>query len=474
MRCLLALVVAAVVLAVVLWWVVFRPAPKPPEPLRASPLAGLGSSADQPSLAPDGSRVAFISNLEQATNLDVYVTPVGRGAALRLTRHPAREYSPAWSADGRRIAFLRAAHGAASPSDVVVMPVAGGPERKVGEVRLQPDSPFLPGPFLCWTPDSSALVITDRETPEDRPSLFLLSVETGAKRRITSPPLGTPGDSGPSFSPDGHTLAFARFVGFAVGDIYVLPLTAEFLPAADAGRRTYENRFNAMTAWTPDGKEIVYSSYWGGRYGLYRVKSGGPEAPQRLETVGQDGTFPSLSAQARRLVYARGRAGAEAFHGFADLAPDGKRRAFASTRSGQLEVWTCAADGADCAQRTSLGAGFSGFPRWSPDGQYLVFFSNVAGQNEVYVIPASGGRPRRLTEDPGDDILPAWSPDGRWMYFLSSRTGRYQAWKVRAFGADLRPVQVTRQEEAAAAGRIGSFTRVEAQAGELMVVDQFR
>ncbi len=461
---LLALV--ATLLGGLIWWLL-RPGDAPPPPLTAARLSGLRGYVDQPALSPDGSRVAFISNREERENIDVYVKPVGGGAVVRLTTHPAVECSPAWSPDGRWIAFLRAARGSfQAPSDVVMIPASGGPERKVAEVNVQPDWYFLPGPFLAWAPDATAVVVCDRGLPEEPAGLFWLSVETGSKQRLTTPPFGAPGDSGPAFSPDGRTLAFARFRGFGVSDIYVLPLTVALTPERDAERRTYENRFSAMPAWTPDGKEIVYSSWSGEGYVLHRVKSGGPEVPETLGNAGQGGTYPALSARARRLVYVRSTDGenirgiqlagmggqareyqppinSERFDGFPDFSPDGKRIAFTSARSGSLEIWSCASEGGECAQLTSLKAGFTGFPRWSPDGEYLAFFSNVEGQNEVFIIPAGGGRPRRLTDDPADDILPAWSRNGDWIYFASARTGRYQVWKVEAAGSLGSPAQVT-------------------------------
>lgn len=485
MRCLMVvLILVAVVVGVGLLMYRFL-APPPP---RAVPVADLGAYADQPSLSPDGRQVAFVSDRDQAGNLDVYVKPLGQGRPIRLSSHPAVEYSPAWSADGRWIAFLRAVRGLGARSEVVVIPARGGTERKLAEVSVRPGPYFLPGPFLCWTPDSAALVVTDQAWPEAPAALHLLSVETGAKRQLTTPPLGAPGDSGPSFSPDGRALAFARSVGFAVGDIYVMPLTAEFTPAGDPQRRTYENRFLAMTAWSPDGKWVLYSSSSGGKYGLYRVKSAGPEAPGPLQGAGEGARFPSVSARARRLVYARWRAAedvwklapgtrpqavitGEGLDGFADLSPDGQKLAFTSARSKSLEVWVCAIDGKNRAQMTYLQAGFTGFPRWSPDGQYLAFFSNVEGQNEIYVIPAIGGRPRRLTEDPGDDIFPMWSREGRTIYFASNRGKGYQVWKVFLLGADARPVQVTQQGGLAAAesgdGRFLYYSRGAGRLSEL-------
>jgi dipeptidyl aminopeptidase/acylaminoacyl peptidase len=57
------------------------------------------------------------------------------------------------------------------------------------------------------------------------------------------------------------------------------------------------------------------------------------------------------------------------------------------------------------------------------------------------VVDAAGGRPRRLTGEPGRNQWPAWSRDGQWIYFQSDRTGTWQTWKVPAAGGTA--VQVT-------------------------------
>lgn len=58
----------------------------------------------------------------------------------------------------------------------------------------------------------------------------------------------------------------------------------------------------------------------------------------------------------------------------------------------------------------------------------------MEGQLEIYVMSAEGGRPIRLTTDPGVDWRPYWSRDGKWIYFTSSRTGQFQVWKILADG----------------------------------------
>jgi tricorn protease-like protein len=82
-----------------------------------------------------------------------------------------------------------------------------------------------------------------------------------------------------------------------------------------------------------------------------------------------------------------------------------------------------------------------GFGRWSPDGKTIAFHSNPDGNGDIFVVPADGGKPRKLTDDPGTDTFPCFSRDGQWIYFTSTRTGEPTIWKLPASGGD--PVRVS-------------------------------
>jgi tricorn protease-like protein len=90
--------------AVAIWW--FRPVPHPTT--STASLTNYPGLQIQPAFSPDGKQVAFAWDGEKRENFDIYVKVVGAGAPLRLTSNPAAEYHPAWSPDGRRIAFCRA------------------------------------------------------------------------------------------------------------------------------------------------------------------------------------------------------------------------------------------------------------------------------------------------------------------------------------------------------------------------------
>ena len=123
-------------------------------------------------------------------------------------------------------------------------------------------------------------------------------------------------------------------------------------------------------------------------------------------------------------------------------SPDGKRIAFQSDRSGIWGIWISDADSSHSVDLFSQPGASAGTPRWSPDGQRIAFDLGPKENIDIYVIRASGGKPIRLTIEPGDDMAPSWSRDGKWVYFASIRTGRYEIWKVSAGGGEA--TQVTR------------------------------
>jgi Tol biopolymer transport system component len=122
------------------------------------------------------------------------------------------------------------------------------------------------------------------------------------------------------------------------------------------------------------------------------------------------------------------------------FSPDGERVAFASARSGSVEIWVADADGGRLLRLTSLGKDdTAGAPRWSPDGETIAFEAAGEGSvnRDIYVVSAGGGASRRVTSSSSMDILPSWSRDGRFIYFVSNRSGGWQVWKVERGGEAL-------------------------------------
>jgi Tol biopolymer transport system component/DNA-binding winged helix-turn-helix (wHTH) protein len=429
---------------VVLAAIHFQPIHSTAQPLlRTVPLTSYPGQQRTPALSPDGKQVAFSWDGEKGDNFDIYLKLVDGGAPLRLTTNPAEEDSPTWSPDGARIAFLR--HSGAT-ADILVIPALGGPERKLGQVHE-------PYGGLAWSPDGKLLAVVDR-APNESASVYFVSIESGEKRRVTSPPREYSGDSIPRFSPDGNALAFVRDFSGIGSILYEMPLTSSGA-RSEPRRLTFEGRVFSHD-WTADGRRIVFSSGQTSARSLWTIPASGG-APGRLAVAGENALDLSISRSGNRMVYARSefdsniwripgpnatgnKTAASRFIASTKVdqepqfSPDGTKIVFESSRSGNPEIWVCDREGSNPVQVTSLNGPIPGSPRWSPDSRWIAFDSTQTGNLDIYVVAADGGLPRRLTNEPSNNVRPSWSRDGRWVYFGSNRSGEWQIWKVPTQG----------------------------------------
>jgi Tol biopolymer transport system component len=429
-------------------------------------------------LSPDGSQVVF------ERSGDIFVKQADDESSVQLTRTPMAESSPIWSPDGRQIAFVR--DGTAL---FFISPLGGG-ERKVANLRVPPMLQTM-----AWMPSGGSLVVSEL-TSSLCASLFLISVATGERRRLTWPPEPSIGDGWPAVSPDGRTLAFARYSQDSTANIHLLAL------AGGEPRQITSDKASLLgLAWSPDGRDLIFSSNRGGDYRLWRASAASGARLLPVEAAGENARFPSLSRPGAkalwRLAYQRIEQNLDIrraeilgegtphqvlkasapfiastrIEDHPQYSPDGRKIAFVSNRSGTWEVWLCNSDGSNVTRLTSMNGPIVIGPRWSPDGRRIAFYATtgVSGRYQNYLIDAEGGPTLRLSRD--DRVLeaiPSWSRDGRSIYFVSGRSGSLQTWKMPVDGGP--PAQVTKTGGAdaweAPDGRSLYYTKVpEAGAG---------
>jgi Tol biopolymer transport system component len=154
---------------------------------------------------------------------------------------------------------------------------------------------------IAWSPDSKWLAFPHMEAEANNFSLFLISVETGEKQRLTNPPSTATGDTAPAFSPDGHTLAFSRD-SWIQSELYLLPLGEGYRPQGEPKRVDTGNLHNLGAAWTPDGSEIVFSAGNAVTQGLWRMEVAKPGKLVRASFTSDKVEMPSLSKTGKRLA----------------------------------------------------------------------------------------------------------------------------------------------------------------------------
>jgi Tol biopolymer transport system component/DNA-binding winged helix-turn-helix (wHTH) protein len=448
-------------------------------PINVVPLTTYPGREMQPAFAPDGNQVAFVWSGEKDNNSDIYVRLVDGGNSVRLTDHPGDDVNPVWSPDGGTIAFYRTAPDG---DGIFLVPALGGAERKLTGAWANRFG-FGSHTWIHWAPDGKWLVVSDKASAEEPFSLYLLSPETLEKRRLTSPPASVVGDCSPAFSPDGSQVAFVRVMSAVVGEVYLVSVNG-----GEGKRLTFDGAGASTLAWTPNGREIVFSSHHGGKSRLFRIPVEGG-ATEWLSATGADSHYPAFSREGNRLAWRHNTVDTDIFRlaikaetsaSLADLivstaleasprySPDGKRIVFVSNRSGSDEIWVCGSEGENPVRLTAFRGPLAGSPSWSPDGKQIVFDCRPEGNADLYVISAEGGQTRRLTTDPAEDIVPSWSRDGRWIYFTSNRfaegrSGRLQIWKMPSDGGEA--TQMTKQ---------GGFEPVESPDGRWLYFTQDR
>ena len=458
---------AATTLAVVLvawggWWLLDRsgtdPAPStalatggsmaPSMLTGATPVLSLSGETFSLALSPDGKQVAFVWAPTYGSNL--YVNRLGDEAVVQLTHTPGTAAFPAWSRDGRFIAFRHQLDDVQKMHAISVVSAAGGPSRQLWSGDL------ILARGLDWSPDGGYLVSSGRAPGTRQHRLLLLTVATGKIEWLTSPLEGSD-DSYPVFSPDGRAVAFVRNAGTDPG-IYLLRLDTRVPGRVMAAQSTLKR-----LAWSSAGQHLFFASEEGpGKDRLWKMSvPGGQVEPVSGTSAGA--SEPSIAKRGGRLVFLQStldrnlyradvdgdsRQSIERLPGtirsetHPDISPDGARLAFVSDRTGHSEIWTADARGADPRMVTSLKS-VTRHPRWAPDGQRLAFVGLNAGSSnhDIYVVQGAGGGIRRLTDEPSTEQWPTWSRDGRWIYFTSDRTGIWQIWKVSDTGG--LAVQVT-------------------------------
>jgi Tol biopolymer transport system component/DNA-binding winged helix-turn-helix (wHTH) protein len=367
-----AAAVAVLILAASAWLLVHR-AVVPPGELRSVQLTtspGLDIGA---SFSPDGKSFVYSSNL--SGRFEIYRRPVSAsGTETQVTADGQQNVDPAWSPDGKWIAYHSAAqHG------IWLVPVAGGTPHRLTAFGSSP----------AWSPDGRQIAFRAGEPISftwfdafgPPPGTIWTVAADGSQLRQVTTAGNPPGrHSMPAWSPDGKRLAFTALTFEST--IWSLDLASlKFEMLVKVGRdiprqpgafftRLADPRFN------PAGRGLYFSAMdEKGGYAIYYLRRIGEKPVELYPTRNQAPLGVSVS-------------------------PDGKRLLF--TRSTNIsQIWSVSptADPKPIVQEEVLRAFLPGF---SPDGKWLSFAVDVAGRShDRWVMPADGTGAVSVSADPG-------------------------------------------------------------------------
>ncbi len=221
-----------------------------------------------------------------------------------------------------------------------------------------------------------------------------------------------------SVSPDGSKIAFMSYARGTPG-VFVFSVD----PPRDLHFYNQHVSVNGTPSFTPDGKQIIYSS------------SAPNNSCCRIFLSNLDGTgFHPVTSSSE-----------------IDVEPKvnpktGSTVVFSSSRSGHEQVYMMNIDGTDI-QRLTNGEGEASNASWSPDGQHIAFSWTrgfATGNWNVFVMDVATRNFVQLTHSEGRNENPVWAPDGTHLAFMSTRNGnKQQIFTMLATGTQ--PVQLTTQ-----------------------------
>lgn len=412
-----------------------------------SPLTIDAGFEGEPTFAPDGQTIAYVS--DRTGNFEIFLRQISGGPDINLTNNRADDMQPSISPDGKQIAFVSSRSGESDclcffiygtdqplmGGAIWVMPVLGGSARKVVDT----------GTFPSWSPDGGSLIFT--KGPWYGQKIYKVSSNGGEPQEIAvNLKKGAPFIAYPSYSPDGSHILFE-----AANNIFVVG------SGGGEGRLVVEGKH---PVWNSDGGSIFYTNVEAGKnYTLWQApfstqdgKLTGEPSPLTVgrgrdtqAAVSRDGKFIAFSAldvsfNLESIPFDAESAwvqntsspltsGSDLIYFFSTPA-NAETAVFDSHRGASSFIWKVDA-ASPSVQLTSDSKFDDNIPEVSPDGKLIVFnrrpYDRPEAPDDLWFIEADGANPRLILEKA---CCAGWLPDGRSFTYFSLKDAQLYLYEL--------------------------------------------
>ena len=395
-----------------------RPAPADLSSYKFTPIARDEATERSPAWSPDGRSIAYTAGIRGVNQ--VFTKAIDSPERSQLTHAADDCYTPLWSPNGSTIYYI--SHG-----DLWSVGASGGTAELVMEK------------VASVAQSKGAAVVALH--PKGKTVVFQRDGKTWAGALKGDPPqelVGIPRGNVSAFvfSPDGSQLA-----AIVNQELWILPYPSG----------TPRNLHGATTSvsWFPDSRHVLVS---GGNFNNTLSLVDSTDGSSRVIYRGTDTFQAAVSPDGKKIAYSGGAAewdilevslpqgrvrtlvGGGGVSWQPDWAPSGTHYLYSTfVTSAVAGIEDRYATEGFSRRITNAPPGINTYaeaPRWSPDGTRFLFTQGPVGRQQLTIANASGGNWTPIA----DSILQhphVWSPDGRWVAFISNAGGKQQLEKIK-------------------------------------------
>jgi len=407
-----------------------------------------------PSWSPDSDTIVFTSDAGGMSSQAVLWTVRRDGdppvALTRLGDPPGGHLAPAWSHDGRLIAFRVGRHAQA---DLWMIDVGGGAPWRLAPGTAPSTPRFSPDdrPSAATFSSDDGAVYWTGNTPDGDDCLLRLRLShsgepAGGCERVLSFPGKSVG--GVSMARDGtvvlslnegSTNLYAIDVESGVATTPPIQLTSDdvlnTMPDYGSNRRiAYEQQVvgHPIAAWLMNEDGSGQEPLSAGLSVSVQAPQWNASAERVFVQVTEPGTAQSSFAWIDLVTRQLRKIPVAPFCPVSPphLSPDDRQLAFHVIEpDGVMNVWVRHLDG-DTERQVTFDREAMAYPRWSQDGKWLGVVIKRGETTHIGVVSAEGGATEQLTFDQGQSRAASFSPDNAWVAFAGERSGVWNVYAV--------------------------------------------
>lgn len=252
--------------------------------------AGSPAEAAFPNWSPDGRKIVFMSDRATPGNptppgflegpdFEIFVMNADGSHLTQVTFNELDDEDPAWSPDGKRIAFVRDFNPVRGELDldILTMKSDGSAERNLT------NTPGVQEHQPAWSPNGRKIAFSRAPDADSDNDLYKMSPDGSNVRQLTS---DAHDNEFPDWSPDGRRIVFNSTRDDPLDENYeIYTMRAG---GGDVTRLTFEpDAGDYVPAWSPDGRKIVFASSRDGNNDIYTMRPDGHNPRNLTKTGGE-------------------------------------------------------------------------------------------------------------------------------------------------------------------------------------------